>query len=689
MSVFSQSSRMGRLSTVLGTDVLVLMRFEGHERVNGLFDYKIECLAATDDIDFDALLGTHATVKLRTHDGADRPFDGVVSEARWLGAGENGHRYSLVLKPWFWLASLRRNQRIFHNKTAVDIVSEILNEYASAGPFEIRLTREYPELEYTVQYRESDMDFACRMMERFGISYHFAQNDGGHSMVLTDAIESHDTIGERPFKPYDGHHQEQIEHFWQWRPARRITTGAVRLTDYNFKSPTASMETNSSSNSGYAQGQIESFDWPGDYLDSGRGEAVARLRSGGEKGQEARFEAAGDIPALGAGVRVVLGGEPMPGSGGDYLCLTAHHGYTSDNYGSGGEVGDGYAYTGRYVLLPAAAPLLPELKTPRADVKGPQTAVVVGDGEIDCDEFGRILVQFHWDLDAAFSMRCRVSQSWSGNGWGGMVIPRIGMEVVVEFLDGDPDKPLVTGCVYNGANKPPYPLPAHKTKSVFRSDTHQGTGFNELMFEDEKGAEKIYLHAEKDHEIHIENNRAKRVDRNQSESVGNNKSIEVGNNHHEVIGGNMTLMVGPNKLQAAVTSAFQKFTGALGDLTNKLGLPDALNMGEGNLIIGVAKNKAETVMISSNEIVGAAKTITVGGGYQLTVQGIRNESVLLGHYEEVGQNKVVVVGKRFEVVCGKSKLQMNEDGSILLQGTDLTLEGSSAVTVKGGRIDLN
>jgi type VI secretion system secreted protein VgrG len=274
-----------------------------------------------------------------------------------------------------------------------------------------------------------------------------------------------------------------------------------------------------------------------------------------------------------------------------------------------------------------------------------------------------------------------VSQNWASQGWGGMVIPRIGMEVIVEFLEGDPDKPVVTGCVYNGKNKVPYPLPAHKTKSVFRTDTHKGGGFNELMFEDEKGEEKIYLHGQKDHEIHIENNRSKRIDRNQSESVGNNKSIEVGNNHHEIIGGNMTLMIGPNKLQSAVTGAFKAFTDKVGRLSSKLGLPDALNMGEGNLVIGVAKNKAETVMISSTEAVGGAKTVAVGGAMQITIQGMKHESVMVGSYEEVGQNKVVVAGKRLELICGKSLLQLNEDGTILLEGVNLSLKGS--------RINLN
>ena len=656
--------------------------------MSALFAFEVDCLAASPDIDFDALIGTHATVTLTTRTG-DRPFDGIVTEAKWLGAGENGQRYRLILRPWVFLASLRRNQRIFHNKTVVQILEKLLGAYADAGALKPQLTADYPLLEYTVQFRESDLDFACRMMERHGISYHFQHHAGQHDMVLTDMVASHATIGPRPFHPDEGHHQEDIEHFWQWRPARRITTGAIRLTDYNFKTPNAAMEVDRPGDAGYAQGKIESFDWPGGYLDQGRGRTVAALRSDGERGQDRRFEALGDVADLGAGLRVTLSGDKVPGTGDDYLCLAASHSYTSDNYGSGGTQGDDLAYRGVYVLMPASAPMRPELKTPRADVKGPQTAVVVGEGEIDCDEYGRILVKFHWDLAAAHSMRCRVSQNWAGNGWGGMVIPRIGMEVVVEFLDGDPDQPLVTGCVYNGRNKVPYDLPAHKTKSVFRSDTHRGSGFNEISFEDENDREKIYVHAEKDMEVHVENNRAKRVDRNQSESVGHNKSIEVGNNHHEVIGGNMTLMVGPNRLQAAVTSAFQKFTGALGDLANKLGLPDALNMGEGNLIIGVAKNKAETVMVSSTEVVGAGKAVTVGGGYQLVVGGIHNQSIGHAAYEEVGHNKAVVVGKIYEVTVGDSKLVMTEDGVINITGRKITLNGSEAIVLKSARIDLN
>ena len=652
---------MGRLSTPLGEDVLVLMRFEGDERINGLFQYHVDCLAMTDDIDFDALLGTHATVKLRTHDGEDKPFDGIITEARWLGAGENGHQYRLTMKPWFWLASLRRNQRIFHNKTVIDILTELLSTYAGAGKMDVRLTRDYPELEYTVQYRESDMAFACRMMERHGISYHFEQDDGAHLMVLSDIVESFPTIGMRPFKPYDGHHQEKIEHFWKWRPTRRMTTGAVRLTDYNFKTPAATMETNSSANSKYSQGAIESFDWPGGYLDQGRGEVVARMRSEGESAQDRRFEAEGDMPALGAGLRVTLGGEPLPGTGEDYLCLTAHHSYTSDNYGSGGEVGDGYAYSGRYVLLPCDAPLIPELKTARADVKGPQTAVVVGEGEIDCDEYGRILVQFHWDLDAAFSMRCRVSQSWAGNGWGGMVIPRIGMEVVVEFLDGDPDKPLVTGCVYNGKNAVPYDLPANKTVSTFKSDTHQGSGYNEFRFEDEKEREEVFMHAQKDHNTIIENDeshtighdRAKSVGNDQSESVGNDKSISIGHDHTESIGNDKTMSVGHDHNETIGNDMFYT----------------------------VARNQQESY----------------GKDHVHRVGNIHKQSIFVDHLYETGRNFVGEVAAKYTLDVGTSittntgkhtlmafdKFQIKgPGGKITIDASGITLE-AALINLKG------
>ncbi len=553
---FKQAERLGRLTTALGADTLVLLRFDGSDHLNELFEYRIEALATRDDLDFDALIGTHASVQI---DGREGPqyFDGIVTQTRWAGVGENGHRYDLILRPWFWLAGQRRNQRIFHNKTVVQILQELLSDYASLGDpaLEIKLSGDYPELEYTVQYRESDLDFARRQMERHGISFHFHHAMGSHTLVLTDDVLSHDSIGARPYKSYDGHHQYEQEHFWDWAPERNLTTGAIRLTDYNFKSPDAAMEADRLGDAAYAQGQIESFDYPGDYLNQGVGKIVAGLRTLQERGADRRNRAVGDCVSLSAGKRVSLTGDHVPGSGEAYLCLSASHHFVSEAYGSGGQGSDGYAFTGSYVLMPDTAPMAPPRRTHVPVVHGPQTAAVVGEGEIDCDEYGRILVRFHWDLDNAYSMRCRVSQNWAGNGWGGMVIPRIGMEVVVEFLEGDPDKPLVTGCVYNGKNAVPYDLPANKTVSTFKSDTHQGSGYNEFRFEDEKGREEVFMHAQKDHNTIIENDeshsighdRSKTVGNDQSEAIGNDKTISVGNNHTETIGNDMVYNVGRNQ----------------------------------------------------------------------------------------------------------------------------------------------
>ena len=715
---FSQAHRMGHLDTVLGTDVLVLTRFEGAERLNDLFDWQVDCLSDSDDIDFDALLGTSASVTLETERG-DRVFSGIVAEARWLGAGDNGQRYQLQLRPWFWLASLRRNQRIFHNKTVVEILSDLLSDYADAGAIKVELSTDYPKLEYTVQFRESDFAFACRMMERFGINYHFRPTEGGHEMVLTDLAESHASIGTRPFHPDDGHHQEEIDHFWTWRPARRITTGAVKLTDYNFKTPRAAMEVNREGDAAFAQGRIESFDWPGDYPDQGRGREVAALRAGKERGQDRRYEAEGDVLGLGAGGRVTLGGDKVPGRGDDYLCLAATHSYTSDNYGSGGRQGDGYAYSGRWILMPSSAPMLPELKTARADVRGPQTATVVGEGEIDCDEYGRILVQFHWDLDAAYSMRCRVSQSWAGNGWGGMVIPRIGMEVVVEFLDGDPDQPLVTGCVYNGALARPYDLPGHKTKSVLRSDSHQSSGHNEISLEDATGSEVLFAHAQKDMMVKVLNHRGSRVGNSSVDSVGNNRLEATGKNHHETIGGSMSLTVGGGMgglfgaVGAIVAAGGMDALAGSEAVGNKMvsGFAAALaasgalveaRMGSARKGFDAAGNHlreggAEQAR-EADKVSGALGSVMpISGIMSTVVEKFRTDTVGLARTEQIGAYKntsvghtmTVHVGKEFLINCGKSKFVMDSDGNVTIIGTKFNFTASGHVQINGKVIDLN
>ncbi len=555
---FSQVERLGRLTTVLGDDVLVLLRFAGSDHVNALFEYRVEALAANGAIDFDKLLGTPATVTIDGHEG-DRHFNGIVTQTRWAGLAEHGHRYEVTLRPWCWLAGRRRNQRIFHNRTVVQILHELFAEYADLGApaLEFRLSEEYPALEYTVQFRESDLDFARRQLERAGISFHFRHAAGSHTMVLTDDVLAHETVGPRPFRSsHDGPRPAASdpggEHFWEWKPERNLTTGALRLTDYNFRTPLNAMEVDRQGDADHPHGGIESYDWPGDYADHGQGKAVVGLRLRQERGADRRNRAVGDCLSLGAGMLVGLSGDPAPGSGETYLCLSASHHFVNTAHGDARRSDEAHSFTASYVLMPDTAPMAPPRSMAAPRVQGPQTAIVVGEGEIDCDELGRILVRFHWDLDGALSMRCRVSQSWAGNGWGSVVIPRVGMEVVVEFLDGDPDKPLVTGCVYNGQNAAPHDLPAGKTRTVWRSNSHQGQGFNEISFEDQAGSELLHMQAQRDHSTVVGHDarhqtghdRQASVANDQSEHIGRDNTLTIGRNHSANVAGDLSLSIG-------------------------------------------------------------------------------------------------------------------------------------------------
>lgn len=685
-----QAERLGRLTTALGPDTLSLLRFDGSDHLNDLFEYRVEALAVSSDLDFDALIGTHATVEIEAREGTQH-FDGIVTQARWAGVGENGHRYDLTLRPWFWLASRRRNQRIFHNRTVVQILQELLADYAQLGDpaLEVQLSQDYPVLEYTVQYRESDLDFARRQMERAGISFHFRHAMGSHTLVLTDDVLAHEEIGARPYKSYDGHHQSEGEHFWDWAPERNITTGAIRLTDYNFKHPTQAMEADRLGDAAHAQGQIESFDYPGDYPAQDVGKIVAGLRTSQERGADRRNRAVGDCVSLRAGRRVRLSGDAVPGTGETYLCLSASHHFVSEAYGSGGQGSDGYSFTGSYTLMPDTAPMTPPRRTVVPVVHGPQTAVVVGEGEIDCDEYGRILVRFHWDLAGAHSMRCRVSQNWAGQGWGGMVIPRIGMEVVVEFLEGDPDKPLVTGNVFNGKNSAPYPLPQHKTKAVWRSNTHQGQGFNEISFEDQAGIEKIYLHAQRDLTLKVENHATERVDRNKVVSVGGARIDETLLSVSQNVGHNMTVNVGVGAAQRVVTGNLANSIfgiAAAGYFVDDL---ESLSSGGGNYVI----NASGSITMNADQSFLADVTnhwvSDIGRNYIRTVGGDVRVSTEGSSTDTTGKIKMIEAHDKLHLRCGTSEITMEADGTISIKGTKLLIDEDSLMKVKAAKIELN
>ncbi|WP_126979356.1 type VI secretion system Vgr family protein [Frigidibacter oleivorans] len=532
----SQKGRLGHLHSQMG-DKLVLLEFAGTEGLNSPFEFRVTCLKEGVPLKGDKVLGQPAAVELVTIDGSSRWFNGLVTSMLELGPEQGGIAYQLELRPWLWMLRNRQNCRIFHNQSVTGILQAIFADHAG-------LIREQPDFskvrdrtphEYIVQYRESDFAFVSRLMERAGISYHFEMSKSGHKMVLTDQSDSyrHGTVHSVAFLQHQGRHNADVEHFTSWTEERVPTSGNARMIDYDFKAPNTRHEYTASASGKYTGDAMESFEWPGAFNWKGSAHRdVVQRRLDMLTGPGQRFAAVGDALSVAPGTMMTLTEHPV--AKGDYVVLSCTHRFTAQSYRSG--AGGGTDYSGRYLFARSGTPMAPAQVTPRARVYGPQTGVVIGSGEIDCDEYGRILVQFHWDGAAAGSMRCRVSQSWASNSWGTIFIPRIGMEVVVEFLEGDPDHPLVTGCVYNGTNMPPFGLPGEQNKAGWKSTSVGGSGYNSLTFDDTAGAELIDMHAQFDHAVMVEHD--------QRETVGKKMTLKVGASRTSTIAHDDTLNVG-------------------------------------------------------------------------------------------------------------------------------------------------
>ena len=517
-----QQSRIAELKTPLGKDVLVLTRFDGSEGLSELFAYNIEALSEKEITNLDSALGDKCTVSIKSH-GKTRHFNGMLVEAQWIGESEEGCSYRLVLRPWLWLLSRVSDCRIFTKLTAPKIIAEIFGKHGFATHRQ-ELSESYDEIEYCVQYRESDLNFVTRLMEEFGIYYFFEHGDNQHTLVLADSKSSHPKLpgGPIPYRVLVGKQQRQEQHLSHWVPGRRFNTGKVALNDYDHLKPSASLLSQQESASQYQNSKLEVYDYPGRYVEKSLGDKLAKVRLEAEQATDNRCQAAGSAVSLFPGALMTLKEHPAGSQNGEYLIVRAVHSLAAETYRTGGSPGADETYSGRYEFLQSDKRFRSPLLTPKPVVHGPQTAKVVGEGEIDVDEHGRIYVQFHWDRkkDQTKIRRVRIGQVWSGKNWGGIFIPRVGMEVIVEFLEGDPDKPLVVGTVYNNEYKPPYDLPGKKNIAGWKSDTTEGSGgYNELIFDDTKGSELIRIHAEKDRKTDVKNDH--------NEYIGNKMTTEA------------------------------------------------------------------------------------------------------------------------------------------------------------------
>ncbi|VTZ48163.1 Type VI secretion system Vgr family protein [Methylocella tundrae] len=506
-SELTQDSRIASLETPLGKDALVAVRFDGSEGLSELFEFRVEALGEQSNVDFDKAIGNNCSMTFKSYAEPDRIFNGVLVEAQGLGAQAGLYLYRLTLRPWLWLLSRTSDCRIFENQTAIDIIKKVFSDRGFSD-YRVATTGNFPKLEYCVQYRETDLAFVCRLMEQHGVYYFFEYQKDKHTLVLADAKSSHKPApghAKIPFIADERQTRRDQEHIFKWTPERRFRSGKFELNDYDYLQPNADLKSDAQGSASYTKSKMEIYDYPGKFQKKNDGETYAKIRLQAEQAMDKRRYGEGDAISLFPGALVTLEKYPEGSENKEYLILRAMHSYAMQSYRSGASAGS-QPYSGNYEFLPSDINFRAPLTTPRPIVHGPQTAKVVGkDGEeIDVDEHGRILVRFYWDRKNKQSCRARVAQVWAGKSWGGQAIPRIGQEVVVEFLEGDPDRPLVTGAVYNADNKFPYEMPANKTQSGLKSDSSKGHGgYNEFMFEDKKGSEKIRMHGERDHEVVI------------------------------------------------------------------------------------------------------------------------------------------------------------------------------------------
>ncbi len=550
--------------TVAGIpEISQVIRLGGHEGVSELYEFQVEVAAG--EIDIAPVVGRLATLEL----GSSRHVHGEIASIEYVGETARYQRYTLTLVSRLWRLQYRQNCRIFQNQTTAAIIAAVFQDAGLvAEDFRFELAATYAPRNYCVQYRESDLAFVQRLLEEDGIFYFFVHTETQVVLVLADHPAVHPTIAGNPaLWFYEGGEMRDREHVTALRLVERVRPGKVSLRDFNFHAPSQRTEADGSVKQ---DSELEIYDYPGEFLDPGaggphQGQSKAKIRL--EELQVARRELSGssDCIRLMPGHRFIIEGHRRADVNGmRVLTRVTHDGSQMQALGEDGFDGS-FHYTNHFTCVDRSVPLRPARVTPRPVIQGVQSATVVGPPgeEIHVDEHGRVMVQFHWDRQGQFddnsSCWVRTSQSWAGPGWGAMFLPRIGHEVLVDFLEGDPDRPIITGRVYHGENSPPYPLPDEKTKSTIRSESSPGGGgFNELRFEDRKGSEEVFFHAQRDLNEVVLNNNTRTVGVNQTFSVGANQTFSVGANQTFTIMDNRSVTV--SKGDESLTVATGKST---------------------------------------------------------------------------------------------------------------------------------
>ncbi len=597
-------------------------------------EMRLHLLSLKPDLAPDDLLGQPVRVELVLRDGSLRHWSGHCIR---FGLGKPSGRhygYDMTVRPWPWFLTRTSDCRIFQDLSVPDIVRQVLADHAVAKT-DFRLFRSYAPRGYCVQYRESDFDFIARLLEQEGISWFFQHDAGGATLVLVDAAGAHDPApGAERIAYYDvpGQAPPDVDCLWDWSFSHGVRTGRIALTDYDFERPSASLRVSRERSRSHEQADLERFDYPGLYRVTGDGEQYADNRLDEQQARHAGARGTTSAQSLAEGCRFTLERHPRDDQNTDYLVTAIRTRLHLDAYESGST--GGTELSSQIEVIPHAQQFRPPRLTPKPFVQGPQTAVVVGPAgeEIHTDKYGRVKVQFHWDRygqkDERSSCWIRVSHPWAGKNWGAVSIPRIGQEVVVSFLEGDPDQPLITGRVYNAEQMPPYGLPAGAVVSGIKSNTHKGRGYNEFSMDDTAGKEKITVHAQYDMNTTVEHDQTNTVHNTFTETIKSHAAI--------------TITEGTYRHDVKANTANYHVQGAL------------------------------------TETYDTTQTTTVKN--DITVQSTSGPILVQAHGNQVH----VEAATNIVLHVGASRLSMDAAGNIELSGVNVTVKGTAAVAIKGG-----
>jgi type VI secretion system secreted protein VgrG len=617
---FTQTDRLISIETPLGQDKLLLRSFTGTEGISRLFHFNLDLASEDFNVDFDKIVGKSVTVRLLQSDGSSfRFFHGYINRFAQLPVEGHLARYEAEMVPWLWLLTRTSDCRIFQDKTVPQIIEQVFRDYGFQH-FELQLNNTYDQWNYCVQYQETACNFVTRLMEQEGIFFFFRHEKDKHVLVLADKPSAH--------RPCPGGSKARYEHSVgegvsrgddvvdSWRYEKQYQPGKFATTDYNFEIPSTNLlSTAETSAEVSGNKKYEIFDFPGEYEKRNEGDVLAKLRMEEDEAAQAIYEGAGNCRFLIPGFKFELTEHDRKDQNKPYTITSVTHSAYSGEFYSDKEA-EGAEYANNFTCIPHATQFRPARVTPKPVVHGPQTAVVTGPSgeEIYTDKYGRVKVQFHWDRkgkkDDKSSCWIRVSQPWAGKNWGGIWIPRLGQEVIVGFLEGDPDRPIITGRVYNAEQMPPYDLPANHTQSGFRSRSSKGGGssnYNELRFEDKKGSEEINIQAEKDMNTLVKHDETKTVQNDQTLTVQHDRTSKVVHDHSETVGNNQTISIAMDQSET---------------IGKNQTLTVSMNQSE---TVGV--NKSLSVGSSQSDTIGAQRSVTVGANDSLTVGAARSTSI--------------------------------------------------------------